>query len=104
MVKISLSEPFIFDWDRGNQLKNWVKHRVTVKEAEDIFYDSKCLLLEDIKHSSKEESRYILIGHTKQKRMLFIIFTIREDSLRVISARDTNRKEEDLYEKAISAT
>lgn len=92
-----------FEWDEANEDKNWLKHKVLAKEAEDIFYYSKRLLLEDIKHSEKE-SRFILIGKTKQRRMLFIIFTTRGKRLRVISCRDTNRKEEDFYEKAINTT
>ena len=104
MLKVSLKKPLIFDWDEGNEQKNWVKHKVLIQEAEDIFFDSKRLILEDIKHSSDAEQRFILIGYTKQGRMLFIIFTIREKRVRIISARDTDRKEERLYEKAISAT
>lgn len=92
-----------FEWDEGNEEKNWLKHGVLAKEAEDVFYDRKRLLLEDIKHSEKE-SRFILIGNTKQARMLFIVFTTRDKKIRVVSCRDTNRKEENLYEKAISAT
>lgn len=103
MLKITLKEPLFFDWDEGNEQKNWIKHKVLAREAEDTFYDRSKLLLEDIKHSSGEQ-RFILIGNTKQRRMLFIIFTVREKRIRIISARDTNRKEEMLYEKAISTT
>lgn len=92
-----------FEWDKANEEKNWFKHKVSAKEAEDVFYDRKRLLLEDIRHSEKEP-RFILIGTTKQVRMLFIVFTTRGKKIRVVSCRDTNRKEDDLYEKAISAT
>ena len=91
-----------FEWDEGNEEKNWLKHKVSAKEAEDIFYDRKRLLLEDIRHSEKE-LRFILIGETKQGKMLFIVFTVRDKKIRVVSCRDANRKEENLYEKAISA-
>lgn len=92
-----------FEWDEANEEKNWLKHKVSAKEAEDIFYDKKRLLLEDVKHSEKE-LRFILVGNTKQGRMLFIVFTIRHNKIRVVSCRDANRKEEDFYEKTISAT
>lgn len=78
-----------------------MKHKVSVKEAEDVFFDSKRLLLEDIKHSDKEK-RFILIGKTEKGRALFTVFTIRDEKIRIVSSRDTNRKEENLYEKAIS--
>ena len=45
------------------------------------------------------EERYVLIGQTKRKRLLYIIFIIRKDRVRVISARDINKKEEKLYEE-----
>ena len=102
MIRITLKKPFSFQWDRGNELKNWIKHNVSAIEAEDIFYDNKRLLLEDSKHSSKDEKRFILVGKTQKRRMLVIAFTIREEKIRIISARDTNRKEEIIYEKAIN--
>lgn len=43
----------------------------------------------DILHSGQEE-RYILLGKTKQQRLLFIVFTLRDAKIRVISARGTN--------------
>lgn len=104
MAIITLKEPISFEWDKGNDQKNWIKHNVSGSEAEDAFYDNKRLILEDIKHSEKEV-RYILFGKTKEKRMLFIVFTIRDtDKVRIISARDINRKEMILYEKAIDIT
>lgn len=101
MTIIRLSKVLKFEWDQGNEEKNWIKHNVLAKEAEDVFYDTKRLLLEDNKHSEKEK-RFILIGKTKEKRMLFTIFTIRGKKIRIISSRDTNRKEENFYEKAVS--
>jgi len=102
MTRIKLTDIVEFEWDEANEQKNWLKHKVTAKETEDVFYDGKRLILEDIKHSEKER-RFILIGKSKKGRMLFTIFTIRDTKIRIISSRDTNRKEEGLYEKAISS-
>jgi len=44
------------------------------------------------------------MGKTKQGRLLFVVFTIRRKKIRIISARDTNRKEELLYEKKINTS
>ena len=101
MVIVKLGKVIEFEWNEANQEKNWLKHRVSAKESEEAFYDNKKLLLEDIKHSKKEK-RFILIGETGNRRMLFTVFTIRNEKIRIISSRDTNRKEEDLYEKAVS--
>jgi uncharacterized DUF497 family protein len=87
-----------FIWDKGNKDKNWIKHKVTNEECEEVFFDQDKKILKDVKHSQKEV-RYILLGKTKKGRLLFVVFTIREVKIRVISACDLNRKEVALYEK-----
>ena len=52
---------------------------------------------EDEKHSEIER-RYYALGHTDGGRSLFVVFTIRGDLIRVISARDMNRRERRLYD------
>lgn len=85
-----------FEWDEWNIKKNLVKHRVTVKECEEAFADPKKRILHDVYHSQKEK-RYILLGITLDNRILYIAFTVRNKRVRVISARDLNRKEKYLY-------
>jgi uncharacterized DUF497 family protein len=46
----------------------------------------------DEKHSQKE-TRFFALGHTDSGRLLFVVFTIRNNLIRVISARNMNRKE-----------
>ncbi len=87
-----------FDWDDGNRSKNKAKHNVTESEAEELFFNIPLVLLDDLKHSSKE-SRFAAFGRTDQGRALMIIFTMRGQLLRVISARDMNQKEEVFYEQ-----
>jgi hypothetical protein len=93
-----LGEPLDFDWDEGNLDKNWEKHRVINTECEEIFFDENKRILKDKMHSDTEE-RYIILGKTKEERLLYLVFTIRNDKVRVISARDINKKERRLYEK-----
>lgn len=85
-----------FDWDRGNRNKNLVEHNVSDQECEEVFFDLDKKILRDIIHSGNEE-RFILLGKTKTGRLLFLVFTIRKDKIRVISARDINKKEVKLY-------
>ena len=87
-----------FEWDKANKGKNWVKHRVSDAECEEVFFDHLKQLAKDIFHSGLEE-RYILIGKTKIGRVLFVVFTMRKHKVRIISARDLNRKEQYLYEE-----
>lgn len=94
-----LPEPVIFEWDRGNKDKNFIQHGVTNKEAEEVFSNEPPLLSEDIKHSTDVEKRFQVLGRTNNGRLLFISFTVRNDKIRVISARDMNKKEVIVYEK-----
>ncbi|MDA2922729.1 BrnT family toxin [Patescibacteria group bacterium AH-259-L07] len=108
-----LEKPIKFEWDNGNRNKNFTKHGVTDGECEEIFFDANKKIVKDTYHSNKEP-RYILLGKTKLQRPLFVVFTLRKNknhasqnlvtrsarnSIRVISARDLNKKEKQLYEK-----
>jgi hypothetical protein len=93
-----LPQPLIFEWDEGNNEKNWVKHHIRNEEAEESFFDEKKKIAKDIFHSGKEQ-RWILLGKTKKGTILFIVYTMRQQIVRIISARKTNKKEAMLYEK-----
>jgi len=94
----ALPKLIAFEWDKGNVGKNLKKHNVSNQEAEEIFFNEPVILAEDEKHSISE-SRCILWGKTNNNRQLAVIFTIRNSKIRVISARDMNRKERGEYEK-----
>ncbi len=85
-----------FDWDEGNEEKNWEKHKVKKTEAEQVFFNSPIVCSEASLAST--EQRFLVLGKTNAERYLMIIFTLRKDKLiRVISARDMSRKERSFY-------
>ena len=86
-----------FEWDTGNAQKNWASHRVTQAESEEVFFNLPVFMLEDAKHSGREH-RYNVLGRTNADRLLSVIFTIRGDLVRVISARPMSRKERSAYD------
>ncbi len=86
-----------FEWDDGNKNKNWIKHRVTNSECEQIFFNHPLIVSVDAKHSNFEE-RYYALGTTDLGRKLFVVFTIRNKKIRIISARDMSQKERRIYE------
>ena len=98
---IDLAKITSFDWDEGNARKN-EKHGVSMAEAEQVFFNTPLLVLEDIKHSRKE-LRFHALGKTNKVRFLHITFTLRDadEKIRVVSARDMHRKERAIYEKTI---
>ena len=85
-----------FDWDVGNADKNWVTHGVTRKECEEVFFNLPLLLKAATKHREKEK-RICALGRTDASKPLFIVFTLREKAIRIVSARPMSRKERDEY-------
>ena len=93
-----LPAPLTFEWDKGNSEKNWLKHRIRNSDAEEVFFDKQKRIAKDVFHSGKEK-RFILLGKTKKETVLSIVFTIRRNKIRIISARKINKKEARLYEQ-----
>ena len=85
-----------FDWDEGNLYKNREKHQVKREECEQTFFNIPVIVYDDVKHS-KNEKRWYLLGRTDLNRFLFMVFTIRNNLIRVISARDMSKKERKIY-------
>lgn len=100
MSKKVLQKCVGFDWDEGNSDKNWIDHRVSIKESEQVFFNSPLIIADDKKHS-KFEKRYHALGRSDQNRLLFIAFTIRQDLIRIISARDMNNRERRKYHEKV---
>jgi uncharacterized DUF497 family protein len=85
-------------YQKGNSEKNWVKHRVSRSEIEQAFFNRPFIFADDVRHS-QDEPRFYALGQTDRTRKLFMIFTIREKRIRVISARDMNRSERKVYDE-----
>ena len=98
---IDLDQITGFDWDAGNSRKSADKHDVSQAEAESVFFNDPLIVVEDAKHSEREQRLHAL-GKTAQNRLLHISFTLRQNGtmIRVISARDMHRKERKAYEQA----
>ena len=90
-----------FEWDAGNDTKNWTKHAVTAAECEEIFFAEPLVVRADVLHSMRE-ARYAALGQTVAGRPLFLVFTLREALIRVISARPMSRREREVYRRAES--
>ena len=88
-----------FEWDEGNAEKNWIRHRVSQTECEEVFFNRPLVVSEDEVHSVGEP-RFFALGQTDASRLLFVAYTIRNERVRVISARDMIRSERRAYEHA----
>ncbi len=85
-----------FDWDGGNSEKNWILHQVSRNECEQVFFNAPIVVDDDIFHSQSEK-RWFLLGKTDNNHQLFIVFTIRDRLIRIISARDMSKTERSIY-------
>jgi hypothetical protein len=97
MIPDILAQCTGFEWDNHNSGKIIEKHGVTPVECEQVFFNLPVIAGDDVKHS-ETENRFYVLGQTDSSRLLFLVFTAREDKLRVISARDVNKKERRVYQ------
>ena len=88
-----------FDWDEGNIHKNEDKHGLKWTTIEEVFFNEPLLIVEDFKHSMGE-CRCVALGQNDFADLITVIFTIREEKIRVISARIMSKKERIIYERA----
>jgi uncharacterized protein len=85
-----------FDLDSGNAPKLWERHQVTPGECEQVFFGEPLIIAPDLRHSNTE-ARWAVWGRTAEGRALAVVFTLRGDRIRPLSARDMNRKERRRY-------
>lgn len=84
----------IFEWDENKNQKNATKHKVNFEEAKTVFDDPSSIEFEAMKNG---EYRIIRIGKSATKFILLVVYTIRGLVVRLISARQANKDERNLY-------
>jgi uncharacterized DUF497 family protein len=89
-----------FGWDKANIQKNWERHKVSHIECEEVFFNEP-LVVEANEVHSRFENRHYALGRTNDERYLFVVFTIRRNKIRVISARDMSKRERRIYGEEI---
>ena len=98
-MEFDFSKVIGFDWDAGNLTKNPQKHRISDEEAEEIFFRDPWVMA--AARPEDREPRWAVLGRGAGGRVLRIIFTVRGQKLRVISARRANKKEIADYAEAL---
>jgi len=83
------------EYDSLKAASNRSKHGISFGEAYTVLLDSNALAVEDAE--AEGEVRWNLIGMSNRARLLTVIYTLREDTIRLISARRATRKEADYY-------
>ena len=92
-------EELKFVWDKRKETTNIKKHKVSFGEAKTVFSDDYSRLIHDSEHSLEEE-RFVLLGFSKQSRMLVVCHCYKEseNTIRIISARKADKSERKQYE------
>ena len=83
------------EYDESKARSNLKKHHVSFREAETAMFDPYALCQED--SGSRDESRWVLLGMSEQARLLTVVYTMRSDRIRIISARKATRRESKYY-------
>jgi uncharacterized protein len=87
-----------FDWDDGNRRK-CQKHGVSLDEIEAMVSGPTRRIAPDIKHSATEQ-RFVAVGRSPAGRPMFVVFTLRGQLIRPLSARYIHAKEARKYEES----
>ncbi|MEX0964055.1 MAG: BrnT family toxin [Pseudohongiellaceae bacterium] len=83
------------EYDLAKATSNLQKHGVSFDEASTALLDDNALVMEDL--DSNDEDRWVLVGLSNQARLLTVIYTLRKNSIRRISARKATKKESNYY-------
>ena len=89
-----------FEWDDNKAESNAVKHGITFEEAVTVFADPDLLFTEDTQHSQGEQREWAM-GITESGLLVVVVFTMRDEQIRIISARIASKKEQQSYEPGI---
>jgi uncharacterized protein len=87
-----------FEWDPRKAAANVAKHKVSFEEAATVFGDPLGRIVADPRHSAAEE-RWVLLGISKEQRLLAVMYIERAGAVRIISARRATRPERRDYEE-----
>ena len=87
-----------FEWDLRKAALNLDKHGVSFNDAATVFEDDLSTTFPDPDHSIREE-RFVIIGVSGRGDILVVTHTERGDTVRIISARHTTRRERKFYEE-----
>ena len=86
----------VYQWNRDKAATNLRKHGVDFADAVSVFSDALAITILDERF---DEERFVTIGLDAFGRVLVVVYTLRGDEIRVISARKATRQERLQYEE-----
>ena len=86
----------VFEWDDNkNEINKKIHDGIGFEIAVRVFLDEKRIERYDVKHSTPEEDRWNVIGLVN--KVLFVVYTERNENIRIISARKATSEETEEY-------
>lgn len=86
-------------WDPKKAKSNYQKHKIHFSDAESVLYDTMSLTIED--QNIDGEKRFVTVGSDSTGRIVVVVYTYRENLIRLISARKATASERRYYEEGI---
>ena len=84
-----------FEWDYLKAASNLQKHNVDFADAVTVLDDDRAIT---IREETSAEERFITLGMDALGRLLVVVYTWRQDRIRIISARKATTRESHRYE------
>ena len=85
-----------YQWDKTKATSNLKKHGIEFADAVSVFSDELAITIPENRF---DEERFVTIGMDAFGRILVIVFTLRSEEIRLISARLAERRERKQYEE-----
>lgn len=85
-----------FEWDSSKAASNFRKHAVSFELACEAFFDPFVHYLED--KMIDGELRETIIGLSTTWQLLYVVYVMRDDIIRIVSARSATKTERETYE------
>ena len=92
-MKTTIAETIV-EWDDNKNQINIRKHGISFETAALVFADEDRIEYYDKLHS-QDEDRYVVLGCVQG--ILYVVYTMRDEAARIISARLATSKERGIY-------
>ena len=85
-----------YEWDeKKNRINKEIHDGIGFELAVRVFLDEKRIERYDAKHSTADEDRWDVLGMVGD--VLFVVYTERNENIRIISARKATKAEQEEY-------
>jgi hypothetical protein len=87
----------LFEWDSTKVSTNLKDHGISFETASEVFHDPFVQVVDE--EIVDDEEREAVVGMTVDWRLLYVVYVIREEVVRIISARLVTKAERKNYEE-----